>query len=392
MTSTEASSVVTYSDGARVAVVQRIVPHYRVAFFDALHAELAVQGVELLVIHGQSEPGAVPRSVTYERPWSKFLRNRMWRVASQSLVWQPVLCATRDADLVIVEHAARLACNYALHARRMVSGQRLAYWGHGANFQASRPDSIMERMKRLMMRQVDWWFAYTALSQAAVRAVGFPEERITVVQNAIDGAELEAGLRAVSPDRIATEKRRLGIVGARVGLYCGGMYPDKRLDFVIEACLRLREGLPDFEMVFVGAGPDEPLVRQACARHTWMHQVGAVFGDERALYFAMAQVLLMPGAVGLAIIDSFAAGTPLFTTQMPTHGPEIAYLAPDINGVITEPDVEDYVRAVVEYLSDPAALARLREGCRAAAAMYTLEAMTRNFAAGVQACLAAERR
>jgi glycosyltransferase involved in cell wall biosynthesis len=274
----------------------------------------------------------------------------------------------------------------------MVSGQRLAYWGHGANFQASRPDSMLERMKRLMMRQVDWWFAYTSLSQAAVRAAGFPEARITVVQNAIDGAALEAGLRSVTPDRIATERRRLGIVGARVGLYCGGMYPDKRLDFVIEACLRLRERLPDFEMVFVGAGPDEPLVRQACARHPWMHYVGAVFGAERALYFAMAQVLLMPGAVGLAIIDSFSASTPLFTTRMPTHGPEIAYLAPGINGVITEPEVDDYARAVGTYLSDPAALARLREGCRAAAAVYTLDAMTRNFAAGVQACLAAERR
>ena len=85
---------------------------------------------------------------------------------------------------------------------------------------------------------------------------------------------------------------------------------------------------------------------------------GPVFGDETAAdLLRQSTLLLMPGLVGLAVVDSFATGCPLVTVDLPFHSPEIEYLENGVNGVClpagTTPTA--YAEAVVELLGDPRA-------------------------------------
>ncbi len=59
-----------------------------------------------------------------------------------------------------------------------------------------------------------------------------------------------------------------------------------------------------------------------------------------------------PGAVGLAILDAFAAGLPMVTTHCRGHGPEIAYLRQNENGLMTEDTLDDFVGGVRRVLGD----------------------------------------
>lgn len=70
---------------------------------------------------------------------------------------------------------------YAARRRK----NRIAFWGHGINFQA-KANSPGNRLKLLNLKHVDWWFAYTQCVADLVHDAGFPRDRITVVQNAID--------------------------------------------------------------------------------------------------------------------------------------------------------------------------------------------------------------
>jgi L-malate glycosyltransferase len=97
--------------------------------------------------------------------------------------------------------------------------------------------------------------------------------------------------------------------------------------------------------------------------------------------------LLMPGLVGLVIVDSFVTCLPMFTTDTPIHSPEIAYLIQGVNGVMTPYAVEAYSRAVAEYLKNEAMQVALREGCSRSATIYTLENMVDNFTQGIKKCL-----
>jgi glycosyltransferase involved in cell wall biosynthesis len=97
--------------------------------------------------------------------------------------------------------------------------------------------------------------------------------------------------------------------------------------------------------------------------------------------------MMMPGLVGLVVVDAFAAGLPLVTTRIDTHSPEIEYLEPGVNGLVTEPDAGSLATACVELLQSPPLLERLRAGCSESSRVYTLEAMVERFARGVQDAL-----
>ena len=372
---------------SKVTIIQRILPHYRVSFFEALHCELARAGVELQLIYGQEYPGTVPSSALLKHPWTIRIENRYLNTPLGQVVWQGCLSHLEGSDLIVFEQANSLLLNYWLMRSRRRRKCRLAFWGHGRNFQASSGYSLREGLKKWFINQVDWWFAYTESSAKMVRESGFSPDRITVVQNAIDSNELESALTDVTSADLNGLRAHLGLTNDHVALYCGGMYAGKQLDFLMEACHTIRKRINDFHVILVGNGPVQGKIEQAAQEYGWIHYVGAKFGKDRAMYFKASQALLMPGLVGLAIVDSFVARTPLFTTDLPSHSPEISYLENGINGVMTPFSVSHYADAVVEFLESEDMKKRLQEGCQRSAEVYTLEHFVERFVSGIVRCL-----
>ncbi len=371
----------------RVSIIQRVLPHYRTSFFCRLRARLNENDIDLQLIYGQEWPGTVPRTTALQEPWTRRIENHYFHIGGRELIWQPCMHLIRGSALVITEQSTRLLINYPLLVRSSIAQGKLAFWGHGKNMQSPQQADWSERIKRITTLHADWWFAYTSLSADIVAAGGFPRSRITDVQNTIDTSEFRANLDRCSEAEVSTVKATLGMDDNRIGLYCGGMYELKRLPFLMEACLAIKRMVPDFSAVFVGDGPESTMVREMAARHEWIRYVGSKFGRELAPYYKMASALLMPGLVGLAIVDSFVAQVPLFTTDLPIHSPEISYLTSDENGIIAPPTVEAYAAIVAHYLSDKGMQERLKRGCASSASRYTIENMVERFASGIEMCI-----
>lgn len=372
----------------RVALLQRVLPHYRVGFVERLHARLATSGVELRLAYGKEHGDSRPRTVRLNAHWAVEVQNSYWGLGGAELVWQPCLDLAADSDLVIIEQSNRLLINYLLQLRRAWTRGRVAFWGHGKNMQSRAPDGWSERLKRRCMRSVDWWFAYTGLSRDFVKAAGFPETRITVVNNSIDATGLEKGLAACAHMTRSTARHALGCRTDEVALYCGALHADKRIEFLLDAACAIRRARPDFELLIVGDGPMRSLVEAAAQSHSWIHYRGMHTGEALAPYLYAAKLLLMPGLVGLVVVDSFVAGVPLVTTEFPYHSPEIAYLESGVNGVVARNDVQSYAQAVIRCMEDDALRSQLQEGCRRSARRFSLDSMVENFAGGIERCLA----
>jgi glycosyltransferase involved in cell wall biosynthesis len=370
-----------------VVIVQRVLPHYRISFFARLRERLLREGIYLRLVYGQEYPGTIPRTVDFDADWAVRIDNRYVRIGGLELVWQPCRAYLADADLVIVEQANRLLVNYLLMARQFQDrGRRLAIFAHGRNMQ-SREFTLRERMKRHMLGAVDWCFVYTQASADTVTAGGISTDQLTVVNNTIDTELLSNALAVVASRGRMAVRSELGLGCGPVALYCGSLYRGKRLGFLIEACLAIRRSLPDFVLLVIGDGPDRNLIVKAAQCHPWIQYLGPLFGTDRAPYMVASDVLLMPGQVGLAIVDSFVAETPLFTTDVPVHSPEIAYLENGINGVMTTNSIDVFASAVIEYFSCAALQERLKEGCRRSAQQYTMEQMVENFSRGIVSSL-----
>ncbi|MCZ4304591.1 glycosyltransferase family 4 protein [Zoogloeaceae bacterium G21618-S1] len=372
--------------GKRVLVVQRRLTHYRLPFFEALKTCLADRGCQLVLAHGEPSDTERAKSDTGDLNWAERLETRYW--FGDRVCWQPFGALMRQADMTVVTAENKLL--YNLVAQSSLNAGRVALWGHGANLQGD-PGSLRERFKRFTAQRADWWFGYTDLSVPLIERSGFPAERISVLNNTIDTAEMVAMRARVDDERVAQVRRALGLTTENVGIYVGSLYAEKRIDFMLDAAAEVRRRVPDFEFLIVGGGAQADRVIRFCAENPWARYLGVLKGQDKIDVLAISKVMVNPGAVGLGILDAFVCHVPMVTTACGMHGPEIAYIESGHNGAITENAVADYVAVVCAVLSDNAFYARLVAGCVESAARYSLKNMTTRFADGVEQCLAVPR-
>ena len=373
-----------------VVAIVRYLAQYRVPFHEALRAELATSGIRYRLLYGPPRPGEAAKKDTAAIPWAEEI-STTYLGPGGKLAWLSVMGKVRGADLVVITQENSLLNNYPLQIWRKLGGPKVAYFGHGKNFQASNPDSAAERFKRLWIKQVDWWFAYTQRTAAIVADAGFPRERITVVNNAIDTSEIAAEIAALDPAAQTAVCQSLFGGSQNIGVYVGGLYPQKRVGFLLDAARLVRAAVPDFHLLIIGAGPDAGIAEEAAAELPWVRYVGPRFGAEKTALASLGRVLLMPGLVGLGVLDSFAYGTPMVTTNVSYHSPEIEYLRHGENGMMVADDVSTYAKAVTELLTDEARRLQLRQGAEPALETFSIQAMAQRFADGVRDALTSGR-
>ncbi|AZN36847.1 glycosyltransferase family 4 protein [Iodobacter ciconiae] len=368
------------NDFPSVLFVQRRLPHYRVPFFEALKRELFARGCHLRVLHGLPNKEELLKNDSGVLPWAENLPNHYF--LGGKICWQPFYAQSRGADLVICSHENKLVFNLVF--QYFYTKIKFALLGHGANLQGNI-NSLREKFKRRAAKKADWWFAYTSMSLPLITGFGFPDNRITIVNNSIDTNELSLHFNAI--DDIEAIKRRLGLAGNSIGVFIGSFYNEKRIDFLLKSLVLIKEKIPDFEMILAGDGIDRHLVEAFCAEHSWAKYVGLVKGMAKAEILAVADLMLNPGLVGLSILDSFVCATPMLTTDCGLHSPEVVYLNHGVNGIFSKNTLPDYSAAVVNLFNNADKLAEMKVACLQSSRYFNVENMAKNFADGIMECL-----
>jgi glycosyltransferase involved in cell wall biosynthesis len=366
----------------RLLVIQRRMTHYRVPFFEALKEKCCEAGISLQLAYGDGTPEESAKADSGDIGWAEHLRTRYF--LDGELCWQPFGSLISAADMVVVTQENKLL--YNLVPQFLDRQRRFAFWGHGANLQGDAT-SLRERFKLRVSRSADWWFGYTDMSVPLIERSGFPRERITVLNNSVDLSEMAAELTSITEEERSQLRSQLGLSGEYVAAYIGSLYSTKRVEFMLDSARQIRELIPNFEIIIIGAGPQGKLVEDFCSKYEWAKYTGSKTGREKIALLSVAKILLTPGGVGLGMLDSFVCGLPLVTTDCGLHGPEIAYLDNHVNGVMTENDMESYVATVISLFNNPSQIAALRAGCLASAKRYSIDNMAKNFVDGALRCL-----
>lgn len=366
----------------KVCIVQRRMTHYRVAFFESLRIQLEERGVELVLAYGLGTDNEERKNDGAQIPWAKKLPTRYF--LGGRVCYQPLGAVSSDASMLVVTLENKLICN--LWHQFAPVPYKVALWGHGANLQGDAR-SWRERFKRRVARRADWWFGYTEHSRPLIAQSGFPEDRITILNNAVDTAEMRSQFEAINRGELARWRSENGLGDGPIGIFLGSLYEEKRIEFLLDAAKAIRAQVPGFELLLVGAGPQKSTVEAFCKEYAWAHFAGMLKGPDKVRALTCATVMLNPGLVGLGILDSFVCEVPMVTTDCGLHSPEIVYLKSGVNGLMTENTSVDYVQTCVATLKNKTLLDVLRAGCKQSASLYTVENMAKNFADGVTRCL-----
>lgn len=344
--------------------------------------------IKFNLVHGQaSESERLKKDEGYLN-WAHRVQNTFYRIGTKDILWQPLPRDCYDSDMFIVMQENRILSNYPLLLRGKFSKHKIAYWGHGINFQSNSPTGLREKWKQFLITKVDWWFSYTDITTQILNNCGYPIKRVTCLNNTIDTSQFRDHLSDVSIEIIKQIYYDCRLNEAsQIAIFCGSLYPEKKISFLLNAGDLIHDAVPEFRLIIIGDGPQADELMQGLKTRPWSSWVGVKKGIDKAAYYKIAKIMLNPGAVGLNILDAFCAALPIFTTFSAKHGPEIAYLKEGVNGFQTNESLHEYSQAVVRLLNDKIRYRVISHNAYSSGLTYSIENMVDNFTEGILACL-----
>ncbi|MCS6293011.1 MAG: glycosyltransferase family 4 protein [Nitrospira sp.] len=347
----------------KVAILQREIPHYRVRFFEEVSAQAFAMGLDVTVYSsGEEFSENTPKFARRNLSIHRFTRNK------KGPFWMKGLTAALNGTDIIVAPQELQCVNvpylWAIRHRLCTSW---IWWGHGYNSQASvRPSIstiIKESVKRFMTRRTDGVITYTASGAVYWRQQGLSEDHVIPYYNTLDVKELRMARAEISEQQLIELSNKFTLKGKRVLIFSGRLYAGKRVDFLLKAFAILKRTYPGVVLLIIGDGEKRCELEQLAGelKLTNVHFLGELLDPkDTAAYFSLADLMVIPAMVGLAIVHGFAFGLPLITTDAPGHGPEIEYLTPE-NGVLTLQNEQLYSDEILTLLNSPAKLTAMRK-------------------------------
>ncbi len=370
----------------KVLVIQRGLPHYRIRFFEELYAQGQSHDLDIYVCSA-APPSPTPLPVRFPfqvLPAFYFGKGRQcsyWLRGLENL--------TAGSDIVVAPQELQCLTVPYLWVRRKHICKTWIWWGHGYNFQASAQPSVVtdvkERLKEFMTKRADGLITYTERGADYWRRQGLSNDRVFPYFNTIDVEELRRTAAEISEVQRAELRRKLKLEGKYVLMFSGRLYAEKMVDFLLRAFLLLKESCPDVALLIIGDGEERDRLEQMTENLKLqdIHFLGEIVKpNETAVYFLLADVMVLPSLIGLAIVHGFAFGLPMITTSAAGHGPEIEYLS-ESNGIMTKLDISEYAAALQTLISSPEKLYLMSQAALSKGDKLSLQYSVQRFIDGI---------
>ncbi|MDO9131167.1 MAG: glycosyltransferase family 4 protein, partial [Anaerolineales bacterium] len=309
----------------RLGIQQRVLPIYRLPFFDALAA--ACTG-GLSVFAGEPRPDEAI-AVTDQLRFTHYVLATNIHILRGPLYlcWQGGLIQWLDdwlPDALIVEANPRYLSTPAAVRWMKARGRPVLGWGLGAPPLAGPLASLRRSARLRFLSRFDALITYSQRGAQEYAATGFPAERIFVAPNASTPRPTSPPLPR-SP--AFSEKPNL--------LFVGRLQARNRLDLLLQACAALPTALQP-RLVIVGDGPERAALESLAAQiYPPAEFVAALHGAALAPYFTAADLFVLPGTGGLAVQEAMSYGLPVIMGQ--GDGTNDALVRPE-NGWQIPPD------------------------------------------------------
>lgn len=357
----------------RVALQQRVLPEYRVAFFNALGSACPA-GLEVFAgLPRRNEAIATGEQLTS----AGFVRARNMHLFSGKTYFCVQYGFQRwleqfQPQVLIVEANPRYlstpaAIQWMHHHHRPVIG-----WGLGAP-KAGRAEKLL---RKKFLDSLDGMIAYSHAGAQQYIDAGMSPDRVFVAPNAV----------APRPQHQPVFRPAEFHDGQASLLFVGRLQERKRLDILLQACSRLPSPLKP-RLTIVGEGPDRTRL-EALAKSVYPDALftGAKHGEQLDPFFDQADLFVLPGTGGLAVQQAMAHGLPVIVgeadgTQAELVKPENGWLLPDV----TVENLSDTLKTALEDIG------RLREmgkeSYRIVDEEVNLELMVQGFISAIQCVL-----
>ncbi|MCP4361145.1 MAG: glycosyltransferase family 4 protein [Chloroflexi bacterium] len=370
---------------------QSTIPHYRVPFYNALE-RLRPQSWYFDVVYDHAELDSPlffqePLNFNYIQFPLVDVNTLSWRVAGKRISYQTFWRKAAAYDLVIVENALNNLA-YPLSQLHQVMGTKVAYWGHGWDHSVvdgSLLKTLSEKVKLLLARKADGFFAYTSGVETFLKQKGLSPHCIFVVNNTID-INKQRCLFEKWREKRTTIRERFHLEDKKTLLFVGRLTQNKRIDFMLEAFSVLTNKSPEYHLLLVGSGSEGYHIKN----RPNVTRLGSIIDpDKLAEIYVASDLFTFPGSVGLGPLQALCYDLPVVTVDSPVQMPEIEYLNQE-NSILlpmtTSP--EQYAHSILQLFDNQEQYRTIRSSIWPSIRHLTIEQMAQNFIQGINAILA----
>ena len=321
----------------KLALQQRVLPSYRVPFFDLL-ASRCENGMSLFAGHARPVEmisGGITKVAEYRETKNVHLFGGMFYLCYQQGLIQWL--EDWDPNALIMEANPRYLSTPAAIRWMHAHGRKVIGWGLGS------PSSKRSGARKKFINQFDAMISYSQRGAEEYAALGFPREKIFVAHNSVSSAP-----NSPLPTRPTTFDLQPTL------LFVGRLQARKRVASLLRACAEME---PKPRLIIVGNGPERTTLESiAKDMYPSAEFIGAKHGTELKPYFERADLFVLPGTGGLAVQEAMSYGLPVIVAKGDGTQDD---LVRDGNGWQIPPaDYGSLVTTMKNALSD---VARLRE-------------------------------
>ena len=355
----------------KLALQQRVLPAYRVPFFDLL-ASACDGGMSLFTGLPRANEGI---TVANELRVAGYTPGRNIHLFGGSFY----LCHQKglldwledwNPDALIVEANARYLSTPAAVRWMRERDRPVIGWGLGFPPLSGPLAGFRARRRISFLSQFDALIAYSQRGADEYAREGFPVDYLFVAHN------------SVSPSPTwELPKRPESFREQPCVLFVGRLQARKNVDMLLGACAEIQ----NVRLVIVGDGPErESLERLAEEIYPSAEFAGARHGAELKAYFEEADLFVLPGTGGLAVQQAMSYGLPVIVAQGDGTQDD---LVREGNGWQVPPDDFDaLVSTMKDALSDAARLRRMgKESYRIVKEEINIERMVETFVTALNA-------
>jgi len=244
------------------------------------------------------------------------------------------------------------------------------YYGKTKNFVSK---CLFAPVRRFTYQHVDAFLAYGHKTATFLTKNRVSPHKVHIATQAVPMDDFTPYLGHIDKERL---KKAMGFTDKKVILYVGYLIKRKGVAELIEAFKQLNRD--DTVLIIAGAGREASHIKSLAAGQENIYFPGYIEGTEKARYYAIADIFVLPSYVdswGLVINEAMMFGLPVITTTKVGA----SELIKD-NGIIINPgDVVALKDAMKRMLDDDAL--RYKMGVRSKEIIkdYTIQQATKTF-------------
>lgn len=331
----------------RVGLVQRVLPEYRAPFFNAL-GQACPSGLGVFAGEPRSDENIKTVTTLEHAQLTQGKNLHLFKgplylcIQSGLLRWLKRF----DPEVLIVEANPRYLRTMAALRWMHRQGRPVIGWGLGAPSISGALAGLRGQRRTRFIGQFDSLITYSQTGADEYIRLGFPQEHIFVALNAVTPIPAHP-----LPTRPAPANHQRGRV-----LFVGRLQTRKQVDNLLRGCAQLPEALkPD--LVIVGGGPVRERL-QTLADQIYPHTefTGALYGEELAEQYRLADLFVLPGTGGLAIQQAMSFGLPVIAAE--ADGTQADLVRPENGWQIPPNDLQALKAVMATALGDISALRR----------------------------------